>query len=145
MKTVSDQVAIQGLPPYVASWSCASIPGFVSAVLKRWQRNYGDMPSRFVMVLCPKVEVDAMGGLPERVRVLTNARQRVQHFTGCHKPYLVLFNHDEDAEAWREEIQGQLPWSEAYHAEIAHDMIQLEFIDAIEDLEHGQAVAIRSA
>ena len=76
-----------------------------------------------------------MGGLPERVRMLTNARQRIQHFTGCHKPYLVLINHDEDTEAWREEVQGQLPWSEAYHTEIAHDMIRLEFIDAIEDLE----------
>jgi hypothetical protein len=133
MKTVSDQVDIQGLPPYVASWSCASIPGFVAAVVKRWQRDYGDLPSQFLMVLCPKVEVDAIGGLPERVRMLTNARQRLQHFTGCHKPYVVLFNHVED-DSWRVQVQQQLAWSEAYRAEIKHGMIRLEFIDAMEDL-----------
>lgn len=137
MKTVSERVEISGLPPYVASWSCAGIPGFVAAVLDRWERNYGEMPSRFVMVLCPKVEVDAMGGLPARVRILTSPRQRLQHFTGCHKPYVVLFNYDEDAdaEAWRQEVQRQLAWSEAYHAEIEHGVIHLDFIDAIEDLD----------
>lgn len=135
MKTGSDQLHIHGLPPYVASWSCASIPGFVPAVLERWQRNYGDLPSRFVMVLCPKVEVDAMGGLPERVMLLTDARQRLQHFTGCHKPYVVLFNQDQDSVKWREQVQRQLPWSEAYNAEIEHGMIHLEFIDAREDLD----------
>ena len=135
MKTVTDQLDIQGLPPYVASWSCAGIPGFVPAVLERWQRNYGNLPPRFVMVLCPKVEVDAMGGLPHRVRVLTDARQRLQHFTGCHKPYVVLFNQDQDTETWREQVQQQLPWSEAYNAEIAHGRIHLEFIDAREDLD----------
>ena len=66
MQASTEQLEIEGVPPYVASWSAAAIPGFVPAVLDRWQRNYGKLPARFIMVLCPKVEVNAIGGLPDR-------------------------------------------------------------------------------
>lgn len=133
MKTRPDQLEIHGVPPYVASWSAASIPGFVPAVLDRWQRNYGALPARFTLVFCPQVEVNAVGGLPAGVRERTNARQRLQHFTGCHKPYLVLFHAGADAEGWRREVQEQLAWSEGYAVESAGGVTRLRFVDAVEE------------
>ena len=136
---------IQGIPPYVASWSAAGIPGFVPAVLDRWRRNYGDLPRRFVMVLCPQVEINAIGGLPGRVRELTSPRLRMQHFTGCHKPYVVLIHAGEDAEGWRDEVQGMLSWSEGYQVEVTEEMTRLQFIDAIEERDDGLELAGRRA
>jgi len=135
MKTSPEQLEIQGVPPYVASWSAANIPGFVPAVLDRWQRNYGKLPARFTMVMCPKVEVNAIGGLPAGVVQRTNPRLRMQHFTGCHKPYLVLFHAGEDAEKWRSEVQGLLSWSEGYAAESVDGVMRLRFVDAVEELD----------
>jgi hypothetical protein len=135
METSSEQLEIQGVPAYVASWSAASIPGFVPAVLDRWQRNYGKLPGRFIMVMCPKVEVNAVGGLPAGVIQRTNPRLRLQHFTGCHKPYLVLFYAGDDAEEWRRAVQGLLSWSEAYVAESRDGMMQLRFVEAVEELD----------
>jgi hypothetical protein len=133
MKTEDQQLTIDGVPAYVSSWSAASLPGFVPAVLDRWRRNYGELPSRFAVVLCPQVEVRAMGGLPDRVRELTDARVRFLHFTGCHKPYVVLFHTGEDADSWRKEVQSQLSWSESYLAELADGVTRLRFVDAVEE------------
>ena len=135
MQTSPEQLEVQGVPPYVASWSAAILPGFVPAVLDRWRRNYGKLPAQFIMVLCPKVEVNAMGGLPAGVIQRTNPRLRMQHFTGCHKPYLVLFHCGEDAEEWRSEVQGLLPWSEGYAAEYVDGLTRLRFVEAVEDLD----------
>lgn len=135
MRPVAEQLEISGIPPHVESWSAVNIPGFILAVLDRWRQNGGSVPERFVMVVCPQVEVDAMGGLPDRVRELTNARQRFLHFTGCHKPYVVLFYAGNDAEAWRMEVQRLLSWSEGYQARLTAEIARLEFIDAVEECE----------
>jgi len=135
MKTRPEQLEIHGVPPYVASWSAASIPGFVPAVLDRWQRNHGELPPRFIMVLCPLVEVNSIGGLPAGVRERTNPRLRLQHFTGCHKPYIVFFHAGEDAEEWRREVQDLLSWSEGYAVESVDGLTRLRFVDAVEELD----------
>lgn len=127
------KLEITGLPPNVGSWSAIGIPGFVSGVLNRWQRDQGRLPARFVLVACPKVEINANGGLPSRVRELTNPRQRLQHFTGCHKPYLVIFLEGEDANARRDEIQKWLSWSEGYEVHYTDGLPRLRFIEAIEE------------
>lgn len=135
MSSSPEQFEIQGVPPYVASWSAASIPGFIPAVLDRWQRNFGELPARFTLVMCPKVEINAVGGLPAGVMRRTNPRLRMQHFTGCHKPYLVLFHAGEGAEEWRREVQGLLAWSEGYAAESVDGVTRLRFVDAVEERE----------
>jgi len=135
MGTASNTLEIQGIPQHVKSWSAAGLPRFVPAVLDRWRRNCGELPRRFVMVLCPQVEINAIGGLPDRVRELTSPRWRLQQFTGCHKPYLVLIHAGEDAERWRREVQGLLSWSEGYRVDITQDATRLQFIDAVEERE----------
>jgi hypothetical protein len=135
VKTATDRLEIDGVPANIASWSAAGIPGFLLAVLDRWRRNSGRVPDRFAMVLCPQIEIHAMGGLPARVRELTDPRLRFQHFTGCHRPYVILFHADEDAEEWREAVQGQLAWSESYQAEFADGVLRLRFVDAVEERE----------
>lgn len=133
MKAVAEQLEIEGIPPYVESWSAAGIPGFIPAVLNRWRDNVGNLPTRFVMVLCPQVEIDARGGLPDRVRELTNPRLRFLHFTGCHKPYVVFLYSGDDAEEWRTQVQRLLSWSEGYQAELMAGITRLKFIDAVEE------------
>ena len=133
MKVVMKQPDITGLPAYVGSWSAVSIPGFLAGILNRWQRERGRLPTRFVLIACPKVEINANGGLPSRVRELTNPRQRFEHFTGCHKPYLVIFLLGEDADARRDEIQKWLSWSEGYQVEYTDGSPRLRFIEAIEE------------
>jgi hypothetical protein len=122
-----------GQPTYVASWSVAGIPGFMQTALAGWQRNHGRLPDRFVLVACPQVEINVQGGLPMRVRELTNPRLRFQHFTGCHKPYLVILLVGEDAGARREELQKMLSWSEGYQVEHGDKTMRLRFIEAIEE------------
>jgi hypothetical protein len=131
------QPEIIGLPANVGSWSAIGIPGFLAGALGRWAREQGKMPARFVLIACPKVEINAIGGLPSRVRELTDPRHRLQHFTGCHKPYLVIFLEGEDAEARRREIQKQLAWSEGYQVDNTDGAPRLRFIDAIEELDVG--------
>jgi len=133
MESIIKKPEIIGLPPNVGSWSAIGIPGFVSGALNRWAREQGRLPARFLLVACPKVEINANGGLPMRVRELTNPRQRLQHFTGCHKPYVVIFLEGEDADARREEIQKWLSWSEGYQVECTDGLPQLRFIEAIEE------------
>jgi hypothetical protein len=135
MESTSQPLEITGLPVYIASWSVASVPGFILSVLDRWQRNHGRLPSHFKLVACPQLEINENGGLPSRVRELTDARIRVKHLTSCNKPYLVILLFDEDAEARREEIQNLLSWSEGYHVDLMDGMTKLQFIDAIEDVE----------
>jgi hypothetical protein len=133
MTTATDPLQIHGLPDHVASWSAARIRGFVAAVLERWRRHRGDLPECFTMVICPQSEISARGGLPARVRHLTSPRLRFQHFTGCHKPYLVLLHTGDDAGVWREELQNHLAWSESYQAHCADGLLRLDFIAAIEE------------
>lgn len=135
MELTPEQLEITGVPPYIGSWSAVGLPGFIIKVLKRWQRNYGSLPSQFMLVACPQVEVNAIGGLPARVRELTDSRVRLLHFTGCHKPYLIILLFGDDAEARRAEIQPWLAWSEGYHAKVKSGVIRLQFIDAIEDID----------
>jgi hypothetical protein len=133
MEITMKQPEIIGLPPNVGSWSAIGIPGFVSGAIKRWERDQGRLPARFVLVACPTVEINANGGLPSRVRELTNPRHRLQHFTGCHKPYLVIFLEGDDADARRDEIQKWLSWSEGYQVEYADGSPRLRFIEAVEE------------
>lgn len=135
MKSSSEALEIDGQPVYVGSWSVASVPGFVFSVLDRWQRNYGSLPAQFVLVACPQLEINANGGLPARVRELTDARVRLKHITSCNKPYLVILLFGDDAEARREEIQNLLSWSEGYQVELRGEVPRLQFIDAIEEIE----------
>jgi len=137
MNTANVSLEIQDVPAYVASWSAAQIRGFIPAVLERWRRSSGELPARFAMVICPLVEISSRGGLPARVRELTSPRQRFQHFTGCHKPYFVLFQAAGDIERWRREIQQELAWSEGYHAETGDGVLRLQFKEAIEELRAG--------
>lgn len=133
MTAISNQVEIFFQPAYIESWSVAKIPGFIFGALNRWQRNYGDLPRHFTLLACPRVEINALGGLPSRVIELTNPRLRIQHFTGCNKPYLIILISGEEVELQREEIQEMLPWSETYHVDLLAEMIRLQFIDANED------------
>jgi hypothetical protein len=133
MESTPEQLEITGVPPYVGSWSAVGLPGFIIKVLNRWQRNYGSLPSEFRLVACPQVEVNAVGGLPSRVRELTDSRVRILHFTGCHKPYLIILLLGDDAEARRAEIQKLLSWSEGYQVEFKEGVTQLRFIEAIEE------------
>lgn len=135
MQSIPQPLEILGLPTYVGSWSVVGIPGFILAALNRWQRNHGRLPARFLLVACPQVEIHAVGGLPARVRELTNPRLRFLHFTTCHKPYLVILLPGEDAEAHREEVQKLLAWSEGYQVDIMDRMTQLRFIEAVEERE----------
>jgi hypothetical protein len=135
MSQIPAVVEVQGVPPHVQSWTVAKIAGFVPAVLKRWKREYGDLPTRFSIVMSPQVEINAGGGLPDRVRELTDARLRCRHFTGCHRPYFVVLLFGADADARRAEIQAQLAWSEGYSVELKPESVCLAFADATEDLE----------
>jgi hypothetical protein len=135
MESNSMQLEILGQPTYVASWSVAGIPGFIQTALARWQRNHGRLPDRFVLVACPQVEINVLGGLPVPVRELTSPRLRFQHFTGCHKPYLVMLLFGEDAGARREAVQKMLSWSEGYQVECEDRTVRLRFIEAIEERE----------
>jgi hypothetical protein len=137
MGLTQEHLAISGLPPHVGSWSVVGLRGFMIKVLNRWQRNYGRLPSQFMLVACPQVEINAVGGLPSRVRELTDSRVRILHFTGCHKPYLVILLLGDDAEARRCEIQKLLSWSEGYQVEFKDGMTQLRFIEAVEENDYN--------
>lgn len=133
MTATAGQLEIIGLPPYIGSWSAVGLPGFVHTLFSRWQRNFGKLPAQFILVACPQVEINTIGGLPTRVTELTDSRVRVQQFTGCHKPYLAILLLGDDAELRREEIQPLLPWSEGYRVDHNSETTRLRFIEAIED------------
>jgi hypothetical protein len=136
MEELPPQLEIVGLPAHVESWSVAKIPGFVLAVLKRWRRNQVHLPRTFSMLMCPQVEVNAVGGLPPRVVELTDPKLRCRHFTGCHKPYLVVLFTGEDAAERRMEAQAFLSWSEGYNVELTPDTVRLTFAAASEETAH---------
>lgn len=135
MQSTIESLEIHGVPEYVACWSAAGIRGFLAAILERWQRSGATPPARFALVICPLVEVLARGGLPDHVIERTTPRLRFHHFTGCHKPFVVLIHDGGDAEAWCHEVQEELAWSESYSAEFREGMLRLQFIDAIEEPE----------
>ena len=41
MAPTIDSVEISEVPVHVESWTVAKIPGFVAAVLNRWEREHG--------------------------------------------------------------------------------------------------------
>jgi len=135
VKQLPGKVDVTDVPPYVEIWSVAKIPNFMSAVLGRWQRDHGELPPRFYVTMCPQVEVNAIGGLPPRVIALTDPRLRCHHFTGCHKPYFVVFFVGEDADERQAEVQSVLSWSESYRVDIGNDAVRLSFVDATEDAD----------
>ena len=135
MTALPDAIEVLDLPAHVTAWSVARIPGFVLAVLGSWQRAHGPLPPRFSLVLCPQAEINAMGGLPPELHALTDARLRCRHFTGCHRPYLVVLFTGDDAEARRAAAQAVLPWSEGYRISVDPDMVRLQFAQATEGLE----------
>lgn len=145
MEQLPEHVEFVELPPYVEIWSVAKIPNFMQAVLGRWQRAHGELPDRFYVVMCPQVEVNAAGGLPSRVIELTDPRLRCHHFTGCHKPYFVVFFVGEDADRSRAEVQGLLAWSEGYRVDIGKDAVRLTFVEATEDIDDEEREADRPA
>ncbi|MGB5455101.1 MAG: hypothetical protein WBO18_03900 [Gammaproteobacteria bacterium] len=127
--------AIADLPAYVQSWSAVKLPGFVTAVLDNWRRNFGELPDSFSLVACPQAEINANGGLPGRVIELTDSRVRIKQFTSCHRLYLVILIMGQDAEERREQIQQYLSWSEGYDVEIHNGVPQLRFVEAVEECE----------
>lgn len=135
MQHIPDIVDIIGLPPHIASWCVAQVPGFVPAILKRWLRAHPDLPDRFQLVMCPVAEVNAYGGMPARIHELTDPRLTCQHFTGCSRPYYAMIFTGDDAQARRAEIQTLLPWSEAYAVTIDDERVRLDLVDAIEDID----------
>ncbi len=139
MASTSNTIEISGVPQHVESWTVAKIPGFVTAVLGRWEREHGDLPSRFQMAMCPLVEVSAMGGLPDKVHELTDPRLTCRHFTGCHKPYLVVIFVGEDADSRRQQVQDLLPWSEGYAVEKTGSEIRLRFAGCTEEVEQDDS------
>ncbi len=134
MESIAQQLKVEGVPPHVSSWSVAGIHGFVLAVLNRWQREHGELPAQFQMVMCPQVEINAMGGLPPRVHELTDPRLRCRHFTGCNRPYFVVLFTGADAEHRAREAQELLSWSERYAVTRDPHGVCLAFAGATEDL-----------
>jgi hypothetical protein len=135
MISLPEHLEVEGLPPHVAAWSVARIPGFVGAVLKRWQMNHGELPSEFHVLMCPQVELNARGGLPPGVFALTHPKLHCRHFTGCMKPYFVAIFIGEDAGERSEKVLQILSWSEGYHVRICDEAIRLSFTGANEDVE----------
>lgn len=135
MHALPDTLDIQNLPRHIESWAVAKVAGFVPAILERWLRARPDLPSAFMLVMCPVAEINNHGGLPERVHLLTDPRLSCRHFTGCSRPYYAMIYTGADADARRAEIQTLLPWSEGYAVAILPDRIQLSFIDASEELD----------
>jgi hypothetical protein len=138
VEQLPERFEIRDVPPYVEIWSVARIPNFMRAVLERWRRDRGELPTGLHVLLCPQVEVNAVGGLPSRVVELTDPRLRCHHFTGCHKPYFVVFFVGEDADQRRAEVQRLLSWSESYRVEIGNDAVRLAFVDATEDADEDE-------
>ena len=140
-EAVPDHLEIVGVPSYVESWSVAKIPGFVIAVLKRWRREFGELPAHFYVVMCPQVEINARGGLAAEVYELTDPKLRCRHFTGCHKPYSVIIFGGEDADQRRAGVQALLPWSEGYEVDLLGNAVRLRFVEATEDMEEPVAAS----
>ena len=142
MEALPADFEVIGIPPHVKMWSVARIPNFIPSVIARWQRSHGTLPPQFYAVMCPRVEVNAAGGLSPRVIELTDPRLRCHHFTGCHRPYLVVFFVGEDADQRRADVQALLAWSESYRVDLTEDALRLTFIDATEEVaDHGTKAA----
>lgn len=135
MQHIPDTLAIAGLPPHVASWCVAKIPGFVPAILRRWLRAQTQLPESFCLVMCPVAEVNAHGGIPARVHELTDPRLTCRHFTGCSRPYYAMIFSGVDADSRRAQVQSVLPWSESYSVRIDAHCVHMDLIEAVEDIE----------
>ena len=140
MAPTVDTVEISDVPVHVESWTVAKIPGFVAAVLNRWEREHGELPARFHMAMCPQVEVNAMGGLPTKVHELTDPRLTCRHFTGCHKPYLVVIFLGDDADARRRQAQELLSWSEGYAVQKTGPVVKLTFAGCSEEVDQDDGM-----
>ena len=129
------ELELIGVPAHVQSWNVAKVPGFVLAVIGRWQRACGGIPDHFFLTMCPQSEINARGGLPSRVIELTDPKLTCRHFTGCNKPYYAVIFTGESAASRQSEVQALLPWSETYETEITPAGVRLTFVGATEDLE----------
>lgn len=134
MESIPDSVEIENMPPHIAGWCVAKIPGFVPAILKRWLRTHPHLPDQFCLIMCPVAEINAYGGVPKRIRELTDPRLSCRHFTGCSRPYYAIVLVGADAEARRNEIQALLPWSESYAVDITTQRTRLQLISAVEEI-----------
>jgi hypothetical protein len=129
-----EKVDVSEVPPYIKAWSVTGVDRFIPAILGRWQRERGAWPQECYLVFCPRVEVNALGGLPGEVLELSDPRHRMSHFTGCHRPYTAILLQGEDADQRRAAIHELLPWSESYRATVEGERVRLTFLDATEDL-----------
>ncbi len=135
MQALPTQVEITDVPSHVQSWSVARISGFVPAVLSRWQREFGELPEHFHLVVCPQVEINARGGVPPEVHTISDPRLTCRHFTGCHKPYFVALFTGTGSAARSHRAQELLAWSEAYGVELTPSAIRLRLEGYSEDLD----------
>lgn len=139
MHLLPSELELIGVPAHVQSWTVGKIPGFVPAILSRWQGAHGDIPDRFFLTMCPLAEINARGGVPARVVELTDPKLTCRHFTGCSKPYFAVIFAGESAATRQREVQELLPWSESYETEITPTRIRLTFIGATEELEEDDS------
>ena len=135
MKALPTEVEITDVPSHVESWSVARIAGFVPAVLKRWQREFGNLPEHFHLVVCLQVEINARGGLPSEIHAITDPKLTCRQFTGCHKPYFVVLFQGANSADRRQRAQELLAWSEGYAVEVTPSTIRLRLEGYTEDLD----------
>jgi len=138
MELLPSKLELIGVPAHVQSWSVAKVPGFVLAILSRWQRAHGGIPDHFFLTMCPQAEINARGGLPLQVIELTDPKLTCRHFTGCSKPYFAVIFAGESAGVRQREVQALLPWSETYETEITPAEVRLTFVGATEDMEDDE-------
>lgn len=133
MRDIPQQIDVIGVPDFVKSWSAVSIPNFVYTVLDRWDREFGALPDSFYIVMCPQVEINARGGLPEGVHEYIDPRLRCRQFTGCHKPYFFAIFKGKDAHSRCLEVLQLLAWSEAYQVKLENERMVLIYQGSTEE------------
>lgn len=135
MIKIPEKLEFIAIPDYVKSWSAASIPNFVHTVLDRWEREFGALPDTFCVVMCPQVEINSRGGLPDGVYEYIDPKLTCRQFTGCHKPYFFAIFLGANAMQSCIEVQESLAWSEAYQVTCKADRLILQYLGSTEDLE----------
>lgn len=124
---------IVGSPP---PWSVTGVDKFVVSSLQRTEREGGQLPKRFGMTMCPWGERNAIGGTRAATQTVTDPRLRVVHFTGCSRPYLIVFFVGEHAARQQQLAMRHMPWSEHYAVEIDDEgVIHLRFLACTEEPE----------
>lgn len=127
---------VNGSPP---PWTVTGVDKFIVSVIERAEREGGDLPGEFYLSLCPWGERNAVGGGAAELRDVMDPRFRLVHFTGCGRPYLLVFFIGDDARQRQRVAVRHLPWSEHYRASISDGVIHLEFIEQAEQPQEGGA------